>query len=84
MTSSGLPDLSSDTPILYEIRIRGAFDETSCDLIEGTTVEVVHDESQPMTVVHAVARDQAALAGMLDTLFSLNATVLSVTVVEPT
>jgi len=63
MTSGGLPDLFSDTPILLEIRIRAAFDETSCD----------------------VARDQAALAGVLDTLFSLNATLpSSVTALEPT
>jgi len=62
MTSGGLPDLFSDTPILLEIRIRAAFDETSCD----------------------VARDQAALAGLLDALFGLNATVMSVTTVEPT
>ena len=84
MTSSGLPNLSSDTPILYEIRIRGALDETSCDLIEGMTLEVAHDESQPITVVHTVVRDQAALAGMLDALFSLNVTVLSVTTLEAT
>ncbi len=84
MTSSGLPGLSSDTPILYEIRIRGALDGTSCDLIEGMTLEVVHDANQPVTVVHVVARDQAALAGVLDTLFSLNATLLSFTALEPT
>jgi len=84
MTSSGLPHLSSDTPILYEIRIRGAFDKTSCDLIEGMTLEVVHDERQPMTVLRAVAQDQAALAGLLDALFSLDAIVLSVTALEPT
>jgi hypothetical protein len=84
MTSSGLLDLASDKPILYEIRIRGAFDETSCDLMEGMTLEVVHYEGQPVTVVHVIARDHAALAGMLDTLFSLNATVLSVTAFEPT
>jgi hypothetical protein len=84
MTSSGLPDLSSDTPILYEIRLRGAFDETSCDLIEGMTLEVVQDESPPTTVVHVVARDQAALAGVLDTLFRISGTTRWATALEST
>ena len=84
MTSSGPHDLSSDMPILYEIRVRGGFDETWSDLMEGMTLEVVRDEGQPITVVHVVVQDQAALAGLLDTLFSFNATVLSVTALEAT
>jgi hypothetical protein len=84
MKSSGLPDLSSDTPILYEIRIRGTFDETWRDLIEGMASEVVRDEGQPVTVIRVVVQDQAALAGLLDALLGLNATVLSVTALEPT
>jgi hypothetical protein len=84
MTSSGLPDLSSGTPILYEIRVRGTFDETWCDLAEGMTLEVVCDEAQPVTVFHVAVQDQAALAGLLDALFGLNATILSVTTSEPT
>jgi hypothetical protein len=35
MTSSGLPDLSSATPILHKIRIRGALAEMSCDIVPG-------------------------------------------------
>jgi hypothetical protein len=84
MKSSGLPGLSSDTPILYEIRIRGTFDETWRDLIEGMASEVVRDEGQPVTVIRVVVQDQAALAGLLDALLGLNATVLSVTALEPT
>jgi hypothetical protein len=84
MTSTGRADLSSDTPMLYEIRIRGAFDETWCDLTEGMTLEVVRGEDQTVTVIHVVVQDQAALAGLMDALFGLGATVLSVTTVEPT
>lgn len=82
MTSSGLPELSSDTPILHEIRIRGAFDETSCDFSEGITPEVVRYEAQPAMVSRAVVQDQAALAGALDALFSVNATAFTAS--EPT
>jgi hypothetical protein len=62
MTSGGLPDPLSDTPILHEIRIRAAFDEASWD----------------------VARDQAALADVLDTLFRIGGTTLWATALEST
>ena len=69
-------------PTLYEIRVCGAFDQKWCGLVEGMTLEVVHDEAQPVTVIRAVVQDQAALAGLLDALFGLNARVLSVTALE--
>jgi hypothetical protein len=79
MTSADRPDASGDAPTLYEIRVRGAFDGTWCDLVEGMTLEVVQEESQPVTVIRVIVQDQAALAGLLDALFGLNAMVLSVT-----
>ncbi len=82
MKSTSLPDIPSDTPILYEIRVRGAFDQTWSDLAENVTFEAVQEHSQVATVIRAVVQDQAALAGLLDALFSLNAVVLSVVVVE--
>jgi hypothetical protein len=45
MTSSGLPDLSTATPVRDEVRIYGVFDATSCDFMEGTTAEFVGDLS---------------------------------------
>ena len=69
-------------PTLYEIRVRGAFDQTWCGLAEGMTLEVVHDEAQPVTVIRVGVQDQAALAGLLDALFGLNARILSVTALE--
>ena len=82
MTSADLPDVLGDMPALYEIRVRGAFEQTWCDLAEGMTVEVIRDESQSVTVIRVMVQDQAALAGLLDALFGFNATVLSVRAVE--
>jgi hypothetical protein len=84
MTSADRPRGPGDMPALYEIRVRGAFDQTWRGLMEGMTLEVVHQESQPVTVIRVVVQDQAALAGLLDALFGLNARVLSVTALEVT
>jgi hypothetical protein len=83
MSSTSLPDIqSSNTPTLYEVRVRSAFDQTWSDLAENATLQTVQEGSEVVTVIRAMMRDQAELAGLLDSLFSLNATVLSVTVVE--
>jgi len=79
MTSADRPDAPGDTPTLYEIRVRGAFDQKWRGLLEGMTLEVVHEGDQPVTVIRVVVQDQAALAGLLDALFGLNAKVLAVT-----
>ena len=82
MASSDLPDIAVDAPALYEICVRGALDQTWCNLVEGMTLEVVHGETRPLTVLQVVVRDQAELAGLLDVLFGAHAAVLSVKAVE--
>ena len=82
MTSSERLDALYDGPALYEIRVRGVFDQKWRGLMEGMTLEVVHEEDQPVTVIRVVVQDQAALAGLLDALFGLNARLLSVTALE--
>lgn len=72
------PDTSTDAPAPYEIRIRGALDESWCELMDGMTVTPIEVNGQPVTVLRVVVQDQAALAGLMDALFGLNATVLSV------
>ena len=62
----------------YEIRVVGALDRTWSDTFGGMTL--THDAGaaeSPVTVLEGVL-DQAALAGVLDTLFGLGLTVLSV------
>ena len=83
MTFTDLHDISGDSSALYEIRVGGALDPKWCSLFEGMTLEVVHDDAQPVTVVRLAVQDQAALAGVLDALFGANAQVLSVNAAEP-
>jgi hypothetical protein len=82
MTSRALPDVPMDTPALYEIRVRGALDPTWCELCDEMTLEVVNSDDQPVTVARVRVQDQAALAGLLDALFCLNVTLLSVEALE--
>jgi hypothetical protein len=82
MTPTQPPGIPGDTPTLYEIRVRGAFDQSWCDVIDGMTLEVVHDKPHTVTVFRVVVQDQAALAGLMDLMFGVNATVLSVTALE--
>jgi hypothetical protein len=82
MTFADRPNAPGDMPALYEIRVRGVFDQKWRGLAEGMTLEVVRNEAEPVTVIRVVVQDQAALAGLLDALFGLNARVLSVTALE--
>ena len=66
----------------YEIRVVGALESTWSDAFGGMTL--THDAGatgSSVTVLEG-ALDQAALAGVLDALFGLGLTVLSVRVIE--
>jgi len=83
MSPTDQPDLPPDKPALYEIRVRGALDKTWCSLMDQMSLSVVRgDAGQPVTVIRVTVQDQAALAGLLDALFTLNTTVLSVEAIE--
>jgi hypothetical protein len=75
------PDISAAPPALYEIRVCGILDEEWRDFCEEMTIEVTEDDARPVTVVRIVVQDQAALAGLMNALFGINATVLSVVAV---
>ena len=83
MSSGAGPGIPPDNPALYEIRIKGALDHTWCDLLDGASLTVVEGDGHPVTVIRAIVQDQAALAGLLDALFGLNAAVLSVEALRP-
>jgi hypothetical protein len=82
VTSSDVTGISPDMPALYEIRVRGTLDQTWCGLLDGMTLEAGHEDGQPVTALRVVVQDQAALAGLLDALFGINVTVLSVVALE--
>lgn len=73
-----------DTPATYRIAVQGQLDERWSDCFEGMmmTCESGHS-GWPVTVLTGVVIDQAALHGLLRTLYGLGLPLLSVSCIEP-
>lgn len=68
-----------DRPATYQINLRGKIDPTWSDRLEGMTISLTAGERGEMiTILVGELRDQAALAGVLNTLYELHLTLLSV------
>jgi hypothetical protein len=59
----------------FEIRVKGHLDESWSDWLEGLEVKLIDDGEM---VLYGHIRDQAELMGILNKLYSLNLTMLSV------
>jgi hypothetical protein len=68
-----------DRPAIYQINVLGRIDPTMSDLLAGMTISpyTVQADS-PVTTLEGELRDQAALAGVLNTLYELHLPVLLV------
>jgi hypothetical protein len=65
----------NDQPSFFEIRVKGHLDKSWSDWLEGLGVRLL-DNGEMVLSGHIV--DQAALMGILNKLYSLNLTILSV------
>jgi hypothetical protein len=66
-------------PAIYRICVRGKLDKSWSDRIGGMQVtETVGSDGQPETILVGRLADQAALSGILNTLYELHLPVLSV------
>ena len=75
-TSKPLP---YDLPATYQIIVEGRIDTTWSDLLEGMKVSQVAQDGYPhCTSLEGELTDQAALAGIMNTLYELHLTVLLV------
>jgi hypothetical protein len=73
-----------DRPAAYEIVVPGRLDENWADWLEGMAVEVQSgDDSPTITTLTGVIADQAALQGLLNRLYSLGLSLISVNYIEP-
>ena len=71
--------LTLDTPAAYQIRIQGHLDKSWSDRMGGATIQVQSQPPEsPVTTLTGNFRDQAALAGVLNTLYDLGLPLLSV------
>ena len=65
--------------VVCEIRARGALDETWSARLRGLRITVERDDrNAPITILHGELPDDAALNGVLTTLYSLGLSLLSV------
>jgi hypothetical protein len=83
-----MKDISStpslDRPATYEIVVPGCLDESWSDWLEGMTVEVESGDDGPtITTLTGVVADQAALQGLLNRLYSLGLSLISVCCIDP-
>ncbi len=68
-----------DSPAAYQIIVQGRIDPTWSDRLEGMTIcQATLEADLSVTVLEGELSDQAALAGVLNTLYELHLPVLSV------
>jgi hypothetical protein len=68
-----------DQPATYKIIVQGKIDPTWFDRLESMAFqEVTLDKNSTLTTLEGELSDQAALAGVLNTLYELHLLVLSV------
>jgi hypothetical protein len=68
-----------DSPADYQISVQGRIDLTWSDRLEGMTIsQTAVDVGPPVTTLQGELQDQAALVGVLFTLYELHLPVISV------
>ena len=68
-----------DRPATYQITVQGMIDPDWSDRLAGMTIGLVREEAcPPVTTLKGELSDQAALAGVLNTLYELHLPILSV------
>ena len=68
-----------DRPATYLISVQGMIDLDWSDRLSGMTIGLVREEvCPPVTTLKGELSDQAALAGVLNTLYELHLPILSV------
>ena len=80
---AGVPSMTG--PAAYRIRVQGALDAAWSDRIEGMNItNTTPGDGAAQTTLVGWLRDQAALSGVLNTLYELHFPVLSVECLENT
>jgi hypothetical protein len=69
-----------DKPGKYHIRVQGFLDESWSERLGGLRITAcaLEDQEGPVTELVGMVRDQAELAGVLNSLYELHLTLLSV------
>jgi hypothetical protein len=72
-------ELKLETPATYRIRVQGRLDKSWADRLGGLSITADPDTKKaPVTILVGHLVDQAALSGILNTLYELHLPLLSV------
>ena len=78
-TSDTWKGLKLETPATYRIRVQGRLDDTWADRLGGMVITAdTTADKPPVTTLVGHMTDQAALSGVLNTLYELHLPLLSV------
>jgi hypothetical protein len=78
-TNSSTKPLAFDCPALYHIVVRGRIDPSWSDRLEGMAIHsILSTDGHPVTTLEGELTDQAALAGVLNSLYELHLSVFVV------
>jgi hypothetical protein len=67
-----------DATVVYRIQARGMLDESWSDSVGGMDIVILQDDDEIITSLTGKLPDQAALSGVLNLLYDLGLTLLSV------
>jgi hypothetical protein len=72
-----------DLPATYQISVQGRIDPNMSDLLGGMAIQIKLEETKPpVTMLKGELSDQAALAGVLNSLYELHLPVISVELIN--
>ena len=72
-------DISFDGPATYRIIVKGRIDQLWSDDMGGMDIRIEgHQDETAITILSGQVRDQAELMGIMNSLYELHMTVLSV------
>jgi len=72
------PKFSFSQPATYQIRVLGKVPESYADSFSGLTISYNKLEEEEITILIGEMRDQASLSGVLNALYDMHMSVLSV------
>jgi hypothetical protein len=78
MSITSRKPLPYDCPATYQIAVKGQIDQTWSDRLEGMLCQVTVEADATITTLEGELSDQAALAGVLNTLYELRLPVILV------
>ncbi len=72
-------DLKFEAPASYRIRVQGHLDDSWSDRLGGMVLtRAFTEDKQPMTILIGHLNDQATLSGIMNALYSMHMSVISV------